>query len=93
MGVDCALAAVAEEEDDDVEEEEDDVVAVVGVVVDDDVGGFADVDAPWNRSSYAENGVYPNETVIENVSETLKTAAETKRNSENSTGGAEGGLL
>ncbi len=56
-------------------------------------GGFADLDAPWNKSSFADYGGYPGETVVENVSETPKTATETKRNSENSTGGAEGGLL
>lgn len=56
-------------------------------------GGFADVDAPWNKENYTEYGAYTGETVVENVLETPKTAAETGQNSKNSTGAAEGGLL
>jgi phage-related holin len=56
-------------------------------------GGFADIDAPWNKGADSNYSGLSSETNAENVSETPKTAAETGQNNKYGTGAAEGGLL
>jgi phage-related holin len=56
-------------------------------------GGFADIDAPWNKGTDSDYSGLSSETITENVPETPKTAAETGQNNKYVTGTAEGGLL